>query len=112
MGYGLCHCGFLSGIYAWEEIITLWQDYALMLMGVGFSVALFPLLYSVVVHKHITNHRTAMLTAFLVAAQALTFASLGLTISAITTSGVAIMWGMICYWSYRNRVEHVLELQA
>lgn len=78
----------------------LWQDVVFTIGSAIFTIGLIPQLKDCL-NGACVNQYTAALTTMVLGIYCMTYVSLGLFVAAIPHT--ALMWGLICVISYRNR---------
>ncbi|MCP1661733.1 MAG: hypothetical protein D5R99_08390 [Methanocalculus sp. MSAO_Arc1] len=79
-----------------------WQDIAITIITFLLAVMLLPQLQDVLHRGAVVNFFTASFTSLLAFSLSFIFASLGLWISVIGQSSVAVIWLLLAYYSIRN----------
>ena len=77
----------------------MWQDWVIAVCQWGFALALFPTVFG----EEKPEVLTAVVTAVLACAVAITFATIPLFWAAIATGSTSILWSVITVQSWRKR---------
>ena len=97
------HCNIDEG-----EII-MWQDFALSVIGIVFTLMLIPQLLDSARGKAILNYWTCLITGIGCLVMGCVYLTLDLPISAIVSFTTGTMWIAILYYSEKNRKRKIRD---
>ena len=82
-----------------ETKVIIWQDYAITVIQIGFSLALMPALFS----QQKPDPWTCFLTGSLLLAMSVVIFTLDIIFGAVTTFAISMLW-FILLWQSLHRV--------